>query len=364
MKILMGAVIVLSMAAVTACGKTPEVADEKTIESVHEEPETADKQMTVSGYKKTTDKQMTGSGLKETTDEQMTGSGLKETTESVNEEIAEVTEITESAGQGSERVENQSVWNGTYYREDGEYITVYDTDEDYLFLSYPESNYEHMTDILQFTDAEKTQAVSATQDTTGVYTLSGDVLSVDFGTAYIPFMQGDYYRKKDASCWITETDGTERYLDETGNILRNHVTPDGWYTDENGRKLWQAGMLLVTPGLYESMPAYSEREGYETWSFNMYSGAEDSGLFNSPDERLEVGTVDYTVYDQEMNPCYTKEEMHVYNSPGGYVIEDVSGQEFAWFYPSIHWNDLMIQMYGTEAYHTVRLIEDYADYGG
>ena len=138
----------------------------------------------------------------------------------------------------------------------------------------------------------------------------------------------------------------------------------GWYTDENGRKLWQIGMLLITPGLYESMPAYSEREGYETWSFNMYSGAGDSGFFNSPDERLEVGTVDYTVYDQEMNPYYTKEAMYVYNSPDGYVIEDVSGQEFAWFYPSIHWNDLMIQMYGTEAYHTVRLIENYSDYGG
>lgn len=45
MKILMGAVIVLSMAAVTACGKKPEVADEKTMESVDEEiakiPETA-----------------------------------------------------------------------------------------------------------------------------------------------------------------------------------------------------------------------------------------------------------------------------------------------------------------------------------
>ena len=259
---------------------------------------------------------------------------------------------------------NQSDWNGTYYREDGEYITVYDTDEDYLFLSYPESSYEHMIDILQFTDAGKTQAVSAAQEITAVYTLSGDVLSVDSGTENIPFMQGDYYRKKDASCWKTEIDGTDRYLDETGNILRNHMTPDGWYTDENGRKLWQIGMLLVTPGLYESMPAYSEREGYETWSFNMYSGAGDSGFFNSPDERIEVGTVDYTVYDQEMNPYYTKEAMHVYNSPDGYVIEDVSGQEFAWFYPSIHWNDLMIQMYGTEAYHTVRLIEDYSDYGG
>ena len=55
----------------------------------------------------------------------------------------------------------------------------------------------------------------------------------------------------------------------------------------------------------------------------MYSGAGDSGFFNSPDERLEVGTVDYTVYDQEMNPYYTKEAMYVYNSPDGYVIEDV-----------------------------------------
>mgnify|MGYP000652308851 CR=1 FL=1 len=90
MKILMGAVIVLSMAAVTACGKKPEVADEKTMESVDEE----------------------------------------------------IAEIPESAGQGFERVANQSDWNGTYYREDGEYITVYDTDEDYLFLSCPESSYE------------------------------------------------------------------------------------------------------------------------------------------------------------------------------------------------------------------------------
>ena len=66
MKILMGAVIVLSMAAVTACGKKPEVVEEKTVESVHEEPEMAD--------------------------EQMTGSEHEETTESVDEEIAEITD--------------------------------------------------------------------------------------------------------------------------------------------------------------------------------------------------------------------------------------------------------------------------------
>ena len=214
MKVLASAVTFVLMLAVAGCGKKAEVAAVDPVESVREERE--------------------------------------EPEESAD---ADVEEPEEAAGQGFERVENQSAWNGTYYREDGEYITVYDTDEDYLFLSYPESNYEHMVDILQFTDAGKTQAVSTTQDITAVYTLSGDVLSVDFGTAYIPFMQGEYYRKKDASCWMTEIDGTDRYLDETGNILRNHMTPDGWYTDENGRKMWQIGMPLITPGLYESMPA-------------------------------------------------------------------------------------------------------------
>ncbi|WP_273393692.1 hypothetical protein [Clostridium sp. AF02-29] len=38
--------------------------------------------------------------------------------------------------------------------------------------------------------------------------------------------------------------------------------------------------------------------------------------------------------------------------------------EFAWLHPSIHENDLMIQMYGTEVYHTVRLLNDYSEYGG
>ena len=78
MKMLMGAVIVLSMAAVTACGKKPEVADEKTMESVVEEI----------------------AEIPESVDEE-----IAEIPESVDEEIVE---IPESAGQGFERVANQS----------------------------------------------------------------------------------------------------------------------------------------------------------------------------------------------------------------------------------------------------------------
>ena len=48
----------------------------------------------------------------------------------------------------------------------------------------------------------------------------------------------------------------------------------------------------------------------------------------------------------------------------GYVIEDAGGEVFAWMYPTIHGNDLMVQMYGTEQYHSIRMVEDYSEYGG
>ena len=94
MKVLASAVTFVLMLAVAGCCKKAEVAAVDPVESVREERE--------------------------------------EPEESAD---ADVEEPEEAAGQGFERVENQSAWNGTYYREDGEYITVYDTDEDYLFLS-------------------------------------------------------------------------------------------------------------------------------------------------------------------------------------------------------------------------------------
>ena len=93
MKVLASAVTVVLMLAVAGCGKKAEVAAVDPVEPVREERE--------------------------------------EPEESAD---ADVEEPEESAGQGFERVENQSAWNGTYYREDGEYITVYDTDEDICFF--------------------------------------------------------------------------------------------------------------------------------------------------------------------------------------------------------------------------------------
>ena len=349
--IIFGMAAVLMTSVMTSCGQTQKDPDKKISELSKEETSE------FSGKKVS---EFAGGKKEENQDQD------RENTESASRENTEIQEeeTEQFEADGWSRVPNNSVWNGSYYREDGKCITVYDTDEDYVFVSYLDDNDQSVIDILQFLDAEKMHAVSATQQTAAFYTLSSDTLSVDFGSSNASLLQGKYNKRKNASCWKKEVDGTYRYMDETGHALSYHMTPDGWYVDGDGRKVWQIGMMLICSGLYESMPAYSEREGYETWSFDLYTGEDGSAFFDSPEERIEVGTVDYTVYDQEMNPYYWREELYVYNSGEGYVIEDASGQEFAWFYPAIHGNDLMIQMYGTTTYHTVRLLYDYSDFGG
>ncbi len=40
--------------------------------------------------------------------------------------------------------------------------------------------------------------------------------------------------KADASCWVRQKDGSYIYLDENGQILKNHMTPDGFYVGPDG----------------------------------------------------------------------------------------------------------------------------------
>ena len=51
------------------------------------------------------------------------------------------------AEQGFSRVPNHSAWDGTYYREDGQRVTVYDTDQDYVFLSRADGYGQEVVDI-------------------------------------------------------------------------------------------------------------------------------------------------------------------------------------------------------------------------
>ena len=136
MKVLASAVTFVLMLAVAGCGKKAEVAAVDPVEPVREEREEPEESAGADVEKP-----------EEPDDVDM--ANMEEPEEPAG---ADMEEPEEAAGQGFERVENQSAWNGTYYREDGEYITVYDTDEDYLFLSYPESNYEHMLSLIHISE--------------------------------------------------------------------------------------------------------------------------------------------------------------------------------------------------------------------
>lgn len=268
------------------------------------------------------------------------------------------------AENGWNRVPNQSSWKGTYYRSDGQRLTILDTEQDYVFYSFSDQWGEASMDMLGFTNEEKTQAKTMEGYGDPVYfTLNGNKISADNSQAQWKLFEGDYYRADGASCWQRQDDGSYVYLDENGQVAKNTVTPDGWYVGADGK--WESwkGMAGIRPGLYQSIYRNPGDILSDEWSFDMFTSWEGDGLKDSSD-RIWAGTVDYSAYDRNNNLFYTKKDMNVYNTMEGYVIEDLAGQTFAWLYPSGYYNHLMIQMYGSETYHAVQMVEDYSDFGG
>ena len=65
--------------------------------------------------------------------------------------------VTAFAENGWTRVSPRSAWDGTYYRSDGQRVTVTDTDQDYVYISFV-MNGEAAVDALKFTDGTLTKA--------------------------------------------------------------------------------------------------------------------------------------------------------------------------------------------------------------
>lgn len=278
--------------------------------------------------------------------------------------IAAAMSITSFAENGWTRVSPRSAWDGTYYRSDGQRVTVTDTDQDYVYISFTMDG-ESAVDALKFTDETRTRAETLeVHEIPAIWTLSEDMLYVDASASCNQFFHGVYRKKADASCWVRQKDGSYIYLDENGQILKNHMTPDGFYVGPNGKWAAQIGMCMITPGRYKSMFQNPDAILYENWSFSMYTSGDTDRPLTGPEDRIEVGCADYEAYDQKADFLYTKTDLRLFNTMEGYVIEDAGGEVFAWMYPTIHGNDLMVQMYGTEQYHTIRMVEDYSESGG
>lgn len=119
----------------------------------------------------------------------------------------------------------------------------------------------------------------------------------------------------------------------------------------------ELGMACFAPGIYRSFYVNENTEN-EKWEFSVYTSMSwEEWTLHGPSDKREVGRVDYTYMDLYDNPIYTKEDMILYNTMSGYVIEDVAGQVFAWVYPMGQTVDqsLMVQPYGSEKFHHIYL---------
>ena len=236
--------------------------------------------------------------------------------------MAAAMSITAFAENGWTRVSPRSAWDGTYYRSDGQRVTVTDTDQDYVYISFTMDG-EPAVDALKFTDETRTKAETLeVHEIPAIWTLSENMLYVDASASYSKFFHGVYRKKADASCWVRQKDGSYIYLDENGQILKNHMTPDGFYVGPNGKWAAQIGMCMITPGRYKSMFQNPDAILYENWSFSMYTSGDTDRPLTGPEDRIEVGCADYEAYDQKADFLYTKTDLRLFNTMEGYVIEE------------------------------------------
>ena len=70
------------------------------------------------------------------------------------EAVMSSTSFTEN---GWTRISSRSAWDGTYYRSDGQRVTVTDTDQDYVYISFTMDG-EPTVAALKFTDETRIKA--------------------------------------------------------------------------------------------------------------------------------------------------------------------------------------------------------------
>ena len=71
--------------------------------------------------------------------------------------MAAAMSITSFAENGWTRVSPRSAWDGTYYRSEGQRVTVTDTDQDYVYISFTMDG-EPIVAALKFTDETRIKA--------------------------------------------------------------------------------------------------------------------------------------------------------------------------------------------------------------
>ena len=160
---------------------------------------------------------------------------------------------------------------------------------------------------------------------------------------------GKYYLQDGLHTWQKLEDGRDVWITELDELKQGmNVTDDGWYVDGDGIFLPEMGMAAMKPGVYRTYYDPAKDIPEETWSISVYTNLDFSDWkLKDASDRREVGRADYYAVGNDGSLLYGKEDMAIFNTMTGYVVEDVAGQEFAWLQPVGEHDYLMVQMYGS-----------------
>lgn len=232
------------------------------------------------------------------------------------------------------QISSQADWVGCYKAKDGSSLIIESVSETHVYLDYVASSEEGGgadRDVLAFTNDARTEALSTTSGSRAGgtrYTLNRESVTVER-----PDQNGirnvvRYERQDGKYTWLTLQDGARYWMQGNGLVLKDGVTPDGWYVGSDGCWDPYMGMGPFPSGTYDNS------SGSDTYIFRLREdlSLEEWRLSDESDKRV-VGMVDYYHTGDSGLEEGHRYDMRLINTMDGYVVVDTEGRIAAYLYP-------------------------------
>lgn len=250
------------------------------------------------------------------------------------------------------QIANVSDWVGYYEAKDGSCLIIESVSETSLYVDYTDSieaGGEEGQTVLTFTDEARTQAESTQSGESARYTLNRESVTVERPDQNGVHSVTRYARKTGKYAWLRLQDGVCYWMQGNGAVLKDGVTPDGWYVGSDG--CWDPYMGM---GPFQS-GTYTNQDGTEVYGFylNEDMSMEEWRLEDASDKRL-VGRVEYS-HISASGEEESRSDMRLINTMEGYVVVDTEGRMVADLYPVGDTGQIMFRRSGEQGYESLTL---------
>ena len=254
------------------------------------------------------------------------------------------------------QISGQSDWVGCYKAKDGSSLIIESVSESNVYLDYVASSEEGGgvdRDVLAFADEARTEAWSTTSSRKngGIrYTLNRESVTVERSDENGVRNAVRYDRENGKYTWLTLQDGARYWMQGNGLVLKDGVTPDGWYVGSDG--CWDPYMGM---GPFQS-GTYDNSSGSDTYCFRLREdlSREQWRLTDESDKRV-VGMVDYYHTSDSGLEEGHRYDMRLINTMDGYVVVDTEGRIAAYLYPVGSSGQIMVRKPDAEGYESLVL---------